>query len=80
MFLIRDAVGCAMGNQRVPDGQYDLGRMIDSAARRGAGVGCCRTCLDARGIDDGHLTKGARRSTLDELAVWTAWADKVITF
>jgi sulfur relay (sulfurtransferase) complex TusBCD TusD component (DsrE family) len=26
------------------------------------------------------LTKGARRSTLDELADWTVSADKIITF
>jgi hypothetical protein len=26
------------------------------------------------------LTKGTRRSTLDELADWTLWADQVITF
>jgi uncharacterized protein involved in oxidation of intracellular sulfur len=36
--------------------------------------------MDARGIDDDHLTKGAHRSTLDELAEWTVWADKVVTF
>jgi uncharacterized protein involved in oxidation of intracellular sulfur len=54
--------------------------MIASAARHGADLGCCGTCMDARGIADDHLTKGVRRSTLDELADWTAWADKVITF
>jgi uncharacterized protein involved in oxidation of intracellular sulfur len=36
--------------------------------------------MDARGITDEMLTKGARRSTLDELAEWTAWAETVITF
>jgi len=29
---------------------------------------------------DDMLTKRARRSSLDELAEWTAWADKVVTF
>lgn len=80
VFLIGDAVTCAMADQKVPDGFYRLDRMITSAARHGAEVGCCGTCLDARGIDDNHLTKGARRSTLDELADWTIWADKVVTF
>lgn len=80
VFLIGDAVTCAMADQKVPDGYYHLDRMITSAARHGAEVGCCSTCLDARGIDDDHLTKGARRSTLDELADWTIWADKVVTF
>jgi uncharacterized protein involved in oxidation of intracellular sulfur len=80
VFLIGDAVTCAMADQKVPDGYYHLDRMIESAARHGADIGCCGTCMDARGIDEGHLTKGARRSTLDELAEWAAWADKVVTF
>jgi uncharacterized protein involved in oxidation of intracellular sulfur len=80
VFLIGDAVTCAMDGQRVPDGWYHLDRMITAAARHGADVGCCGTCMDARGIDDERLAKGAHRSTLDELADWTAWADKVATF
>jgi uncharacterized protein involved in oxidation of intracellular sulfur len=80
VFMVGDAVTCAMTDQKVPDGYYHLDRMIASAARHGADLGCCGTCMDARGIADDHLTKGARRSTLDELADWTAWADKVITF
>jgi uncharacterized protein involved in oxidation of intracellular sulfur len=80
VFLIGDAVTCAMAGQKVPDGYYHLDRMITSAARHGAEVGCCSTCLDARGIDDEHLVKGAHSSNLDELADWTAWADKIVTF
>lgn len=80
VFLIGDAVGCAMADQKVPDGYYHLDRMILSAARHGAEVGCCGTCMDARGISDDHLTTGARRSTLDELTDWTLWADKTVTF
>ena len=80
VFLIGDAVSCAMADQKVPDGYYHLDRMILSAARHGAEVGCCGTCMDARGITDEMLAKGARRSTLDELAEWTAWAEKVVTF
>ncbi|WP_408630178.1 DsrE/DsrF/TusD sulfur relay family protein [Amycolatopsis mongoliensis] len=76
-FLIGDAVGCAVAGQKVPDGRYHLDRMVESAARRGADVGCCGTCLDARGIATEALVKGA---TLDDLAGWTAWADQVITF
>jgi uncharacterized protein involved in oxidation of intracellular sulfur len=80
VFLIGDAVGCAMADQKVPDGYYHLGRMVESVARHGGEIGCCGSCLDARGIDGDHLTEGARRSTLDELAAWTTWADKVVTF
>jgi len=80
VFLIGDAVGCAVADQKVPDGYYHLDRMVESVARHGGEPGCCGTCLDARGIGGDHLTKGARRSTLDELADWTTWADKVVTF
>lgn len=80
VFLLGDAVGCAVSGQKVPDGYYHLDRMIESAARRGAEVGCCGTCLDARGITEELLVKGARRSTLEELTDWTLWADRVVTF
>jgi uncharacterized protein involved in oxidation of intracellular sulfur len=36
--------------------------------------------MDARGITEDMLTKGARRSSLEELADWTLWADEVVTF
>jgi uncharacterized protein involved in oxidation of intracellular sulfur len=80
VFLIGDAVTCAMADQKVPDGYYHLDRMITSVARHGGDVGCCGTCLDARGIHDAWLTKGAHRCSLDDLAEWSVWADKVVTF
>jgi uncharacterized protein involved in oxidation of intracellular sulfur len=36
--------------------------------------------MDARGITEEMLTKGSRRSSLEELADWTLWADQVVTF
>ena len=79
-FLIGDAVGCAVAGQRVPEGHYHLGRMVQALARRHASVGCCGTCLDARGISEDHLVAGGRRSTLEELADWTLWAERMIVF
>lgn len=80
VFLIGDAVGCAIAGQQVPDGYYHLDRMVESVARRGAEIGCCGTCMDARGITDEQLTESSRRSTMDELTDWTLWADQVVTF
>ena len=80
MFLLGDAVTCAIADQKVPAGCYHLNRMIESVAHHGGDVGCCGSCLDARGIHEDYLTKGAHRSTLEELADWTMWADKVVTF
>jgi uncharacterized protein involved in oxidation of intracellular sulfur len=62
VFMVGDAVACAMAGQKVPDGYYRLERMIESVARRGGEVGCCGSCLDARGITDDLLAKGAHRS------------------
>jgi uncharacterized protein involved in oxidation of intracellular sulfur len=80
VFLLADAVGCAMAGQDVPDGYYHLDRMIGSAARLGAEFGCCGICLDARGLTDEMLIDDVRRSTMTELGDWTVWADKVVTF
>lgn len=41
IFLLGDAVGCARSGQKVPDGYYHLDRMLESAGRHGAEVGCC---------------------------------------
>jgi uncharacterized protein involved in oxidation of intracellular sulfur len=80
IFLLADAVGCALAGQQTPDGYYNLERLLGSAVRRGAQVGLCGTCMDARAIRQDQLIDGARRSTLEDLTDWTLWADKVVTF
>ena len=80
VFLFGDAVGCAIAGQKVPDGYYHLDRMLASVIRHGGEVGCCGTCMDARGLPEQALVKGARRSTLEEVTEWTIWADKVVSF
>lgn len=80
VFLMADAVGCAVAGQRVPDGYYNLARMVAALGRRGAQVGLCGTCMDARAVEEQRLVPGARRSTLDELAEWTLWAERVLVF
>jgi sulfur relay (sulfurtransferase) complex TusBCD TusD component (DsrE family) len=37
-------------------------------------------CMDSRGIDDANLTERPGVSALDEIAGWTVWAEKVVTF
>lgn len=80
VFLMGDAVGCAMAGQVLPDGYYHLDRMLGSALRHGAQVGLCGTCMDARAIGEGEIVEGARRSSLEELTDWTLCADQVVTF
>ena len=80
IFLMAAAVGCAIAGQVLPNGYYHLDRMLMSALRHGAEVGCCGTCMDARAVDDDELVEGVRRSSLEELTDWTLWADRVVTF
>ena len=80
VFLMGDAVACALSGQQTPNGYYNLERMIKALARRDARVCCCGTCLDARGIRDEGLCEGSRRSSLEELTEWVLWADRIVTF
>lgn len=77
IFLMGDAVACAKNGQKVPAGYYNAGDMVRMV---GGEVGLCGTCMDARGMSDDRVVEGARRSTLKDLADWTAAADKVLVF
>lgn len=80
VFLIGDAASCAKANQKVPQGYYNVEVMLRGAAKHGAEIGVCGTCMDARGITDAELSEGTHRSTLEQLADWTLWADKALVF
>jgi len=80
IFLIGDGAACARAHQQVPSGFYNVEVMLEGAGKRGAVIGVCGTCMDARGLADADLAEGARRSTLEELADWTACAEKVLVF
>ena len=80
VFLFGDAVGCAVSNQKVPDGYYHLDRMVLSVLRHGGEVSCCGTCMDARGVADQSLVEGARRGSLEQAADWTLWAERILNF
>lgn len=77
VFLMGDAVACAKAGQKVPEGYYNVGDMVRMV---GGEVALCGTCLNARGMADDEIVSGAARGTLDQLATWTAEADKVLVF
>lgn len=79
VFLMADAVGCAKSGQKVPEGYYNVQLMLGKILRKGD-VALCGTCMDARGLTDQDMVDGAKRSTMGELAQWTAEADKVLVF
>jgi uncharacterized protein involved in oxidation of intracellular sulfur len=79
-FLLGDAAASAHGGQKVPQGYYNVADMLSGLMRRNGVVSVCGTCMDARGIRDEELVPRATRGTMDQLAEWSAWADKVLVF
>ena len=80
LFLMGDSAACAVTGQKTPDGYYNVERMMKPLVAKGAKIGVCGTCMDARGIQAEALVSGAKRSSMDELTAWTQEADKVIVF
>jgi uncharacterized protein involved in oxidation of intracellular sulfur len=80
IFLVGDAAPCAKRGQKVPQGYYNVEVMLGAVARRGGEIGVCGTCMDARGIAAEELAEGTHRGTLEQLAEWTAAADRVLVF
>lgn len=80
VFLMGDAAACAKAGQKVPQGYYNLERLLRVVLQARADVGVCGSCMDARGIGEAELMQGARRSSLDELADWSVWASRVLVF
>ena len=80
VFLMADAVIAAKADQKTPDGYYNIERMLKRVLAGRGQVLLCGTCMDARGLRDGEMVAGARRSTMDELAAATLEADKVLVF
>lgn len=80
VFLMGDAAACGKAGQKVPQGYYNLERMLRVVAQARGEVGVCGSCMEARGIGDAELAPGARRSSLEELADWNGWAERVLVF
>jgi uncharacterized protein involved in oxidation of intracellular sulfur len=80
IFLMADAVTCALPNQSTPQGYYNLERMFKSVIKKGGKVKACGGCAVARGIKNIGLIDGVEISTMSQLALWTVDSDKVLTF
>jgi uncharacterized protein involved in oxidation of intracellular sulfur len=80
VFLIGDAASAAHKWQKVPQGFYNVEVMLGNVTRHQGVIGVCGTCMEARGITEADIAEGTHKSTLAELAEWTAWADKVLVF
>lgn len=80
IFLMADAVTCALPNQMTPQGYYNIERMLKAVINKGGQVKACGGCSEARGIKELPLIEGVEISTMSRLTQWTVEADKVLTF
>jgi uncharacterized protein involved in oxidation of intracellular sulfur len=80
IFLLGDGVVSGLRMQSPADVSYNVQEMLRLLAAQGVSIGACRTCLEARGIDDASLVAGIHRRSLDDLRNWTEEATKVLVF
>jgi uncharacterized protein involved in oxidation of intracellular sulfur len=80
VFLMADAVTCALTNQTTPQGYYNIERMLKSVISKGGQIKACGTCSEARGIKGLTLIEGVEISSMSQLALWSVESDKVISF
>jgi uncharacterized protein involved in oxidation of intracellular sulfur len=80
IFLLADAVFCAIPNQKTPNGYYNIERMLKSVIMKGGKIKACGGCSEARGIKKLKFIEGVELSNMKEFALWVTESDKVITF
>ncbi len=80
IFLLADAVFCALPDQKTPNGYYNIERMLKSVLQNGGEVKSCGGCSEARGIDKLKFIDGVQLSNMKEFALWTVECDKVLSF
>ncbi len=80
IFLMADAVLCALPNQLIPEGCYNLERMFQSVIKKGGQIKACGTCSNARGMKQLSIIPGIEISTMSQLTEWVIESDRVITF
>ncbi len=80
VFLMADAVTCALAGQNTPNGYYNIEKMLKVIIAKGANVKICGSCAYARGLKNAQLIEGTEISTMAELTNLVVDSDKVITF
>lgn len=79
LFCFSDGVLAGLAGQAPKEG-VNIQQVMEILIAQGAEVKLCTTCTTARGISHFPLIEGVSLGTLDDVAKWTIWADKVLTF
>ncbi len=80
VFLMGDAVLCALPGQTTPQGYYNLERMLNAVVKKGGQVQACGACSEVRGISNISLIPGVEVSAMSQLAAWVLESERVLTF
>ena len=80
VFLMADAVTCALPDQNTPNGYQNIERMLKAVLMKKGKVKLCGSCAEVRGLKTLKLVDGAELSTMKELTQLTIESDQVITF
>lgn len=78
VYLMSDAVVCAVDGQNVKQGNYNIGSMLSEIVDASGEVKICTSCAESRGLK--APIKGAFLGTLSDLTNWIVSSDKVLTF
>jgi DsrE/DsrF/DsrH-like protein len=68
------------GRPEGPSGFYNIELIVNGVVRSKGHVDLCGSCMAARAIAATEIIDGAQRSSMEEPARWTQWADKVMVF
>lgn len=80
VFLMADAVNCALPGQTTPEGYYNMERMLQAVIAKGGEVRACGTCASARGIADLKLVEGVVVGKMADLSRLVVSVDRVVSF
>lgn len=80
VFLMADGVFCAIPNENIPTGLYNIEKMLEAVIQKEGKVLFCTTCGDARGLKSMKRIAGTEWSGMKELTQWIADSDKVINY
>jgi uncharacterized protein involved in oxidation of intracellular sulfur len=80
IFLLGDAVSIAKKGQNLPEGYYNLEKMLTDFVKKGGIVRACGTCLKARGLSQENLVEGVKVGSMIGLATWVEESSNVLSF
>ena len=79
LFFMSDSVGIALSGQDTATKQTHA-LMLEDIIANGGKVLLCKTCVNARGLQNAKWVDGAGIGTLDDLARWTFEANSTLCF